>query len=148
MIGFFDALIISIGRYLSNQCNGSAVREGATYSLRKAKTSSGWSSAFLTVGQCLMTSPLGPMTTVERMVPSTVLPYMTFFPKAPYFFMTSSWGSDKSVNGSLYLAANLLCESTLSLLTPNTTAPDFFNEDPRSRNPHASFVQPGVSSLG
>src|SRR5215470_8134417 len=148
MIGFFDALIISIGRYLSNQCNGSAVREGATYSLRKAKTSSGWASAFLTVGQCLMTSPLGPMTTVERIVPSTNLPYIIFFPKAPYFFITSVLGSDKRTNGSLYFFANLLWESMLSLLTPSTTAPDFFSADPMSRKPQASLVQPGVSSFG
>src|SRR5262245_33935689 len=118
------------------------------FALRYASTSSGWASAFFTAGQCLITSPLGPMTTVERMVPSTVLPYMTFFPKAPYFFMTSSWGSDRSVNGSLYLLANFLCESILSLLTPNMTVLLFFKDTPRSRKPQASLVHPGVSSLG
>ena len=47
---------------------------------KKAKTSSGWASAFLTVGQCLTTSPFGPITTVERMVPCTSLPYIIFLP--------------------------------------------------------------------
>ena len=61
---------------------------------KKANTSFGWVSAFLTVGQCLMTSPSGPTTTVERMVPCTSLPYIIFFPKAPYFFITSLLGSE------------------------------------------------------
>ena len=36
---------------------------------------------FLDRGQCLITSPLGPMTTVERIVPCTSLPYIIFLPK-------------------------------------------------------------------
>ena len=75
---------------------------------KKAKTSSGWASAFLTVGQCLTTSPFGPITTVERMVPCTSLPYIIFLPKAPYFFITSRFGSDSKTNGSLYFAGKLL----------------------------------------
>ena len=55
-----------------------------------------------------MTSPFGPMTTVERIVPSTVLPYISFLPNAPYFFITSVFGSDKRVNGSLYLAGKFI----------------------------------------
>ena len=68
--------------------------------------------------------------------------------EAPYFFMASAFGSDSKVNGSLYLTANLLCDSTLSLLMPNTTALLFFKDAFKSRKPHASCVHPGLSSLG
>src|SRR5215468_6621556 len=141
------ACIIPLGKSLSIR-PGRQQRAGYFASFKNATTSSGWVSAFFTVSQCLMTSPLGPITTVERIVPCTGLPYIIFFPKAPYFFMTSVFGSDKRANGSLYFCANLLCESMLSLLTPNTTAPDFFSTDPMSRKPQASLVHPGVSSFG
>ena len=71
-----------------------------------------------------------PITTVERIVPSTSLPYIIFLPKAPYFFMTSSLGSDNRTKGNAYFVANVLCEAILSLLTPKTTAPAFFRAEP------------------
>jgi hypothetical protein len=62
--------------------------------------------------------------------------------------MTSAFGSDNNTKGSLYLSANLLCESMVSLLTPRTMTFFFLNDGFKSRNPQASLVQPGVLSLG
>jgi len=52
-------------------------------SRRNSSTSPGWDSAFFTAGQCLITVPSGPTTTVERIVPRVFLPYIIFSPKAP-----------------------------------------------------------------
>jgi len=136
-----DSLSITKGNYECAQSGGYKV-------LRKFSTSSGWSSAFFTTGQCLITSPFGPITTVERIVPSTVLPYIIFLPHAPYFFIASALGSDSKTYGRSYFSENLLCEEILSLLTPKTTAFNFLSWLLRSRNPQASLVQPGVLSLG
>src|SRR5262249_15463369 len=50
---------------------------------RKASTCAGCSSAFFTAVQCFCTLPSGAITTVERMVPVTGLPYIIFSPQAP-----------------------------------------------------------------
>ena len=66
-------------------------------------------------------------------------------PYACTIFLSSS---ASSVNGSLYFSANRAWDFAESILTPSTTAPRFLNAANSSRKPQASFVQPGVSSLG
>ena len=48
------------------------------------------------------------MTTVERIVPCTSLPYIIFLPKALYFFITSVLGSDSRTKGNLILLDKLI----------------------------------------
>jgi hypothetical protein len=73
---------------------------------------------------------------------------MLFFFQAPYFSATS-W-SESASRGKLSLCflANLALLGTSSTLTPSTAALLFPKSGKRSRNAHASFVQPGVSSFG
>jgi hypothetical protein len=47
-----------------------------------------------------------PIHTVERITPCVFLPYIIFSPYAPHAFMSFLSGSESSVNGSLYFAAN------------------------------------------
>ena len=92
--------------------------------------------------------PSGPTQTVERITPVLLLPYMILSPQAPYSAMTFLSGSDRSVKGSLYLLANFLWEISSSGEMPITTAFCFSIFFDNMRNPCASLVQPGVSSLG
>src|SRR5262245_38625093 len=108
----------------------------------------GCSSAFGTRAQCFFTVPSGPTHTVERMTPVTFFPYIIFSPKAPQAVIVFLDGSDSSVNGSLYFARNFVCDAASSAETPSTTTPSFCSVFQSSRNPQASFVQPGVSSFG
>ena len=52
------------------------------------------------------------------------------------------------VKGRPYFSSNFLCEATLSLLTPSTTAPFSVNCGSSSPKAQACLVQPGVLSLG
>src|SRR5690349_6823331 len=111
-------------------------------------TCSGCFAASATFFQCLRTTPSGPIHTVERMTPFVFLPYIILSPYAPHAVMTFRSGSDSSVKGSRYFCANFVCDSPESAETPSTMTPAFWSSRLRSRNAHASFVQPGVSSLG
>ena len=108
----------------------------------------GWSAALATRFQCLTTLPSPPIQTVERMTPVVFFPYIIFSPKAPYFVITFLSGSQSSGKGSLYFFVNFAWASGPSGDTPSTTAPVFLMSPQRSRKPHASLVQPGVSSRG
>ena len=88
------------------------------------------------------------MHTVVRMTPVVFLPYIILSPYAPHAVITLRSGSDSSVNGSRYFCANFVCDSPESDEMPSTTTPAFCSSLFRSRNPQASLVQPGVSSLG
>ena len=92
--------------------------------------------------------PSGPIQTVDRITPTIFLPYIVFSPYAPYDRMTLRSGSESSMNGSRYLDANRWCEAASSPDTPITTAPSSRRSSQASRKPHASLVQPGVSSRG
>ena len=85
---------------------------------------------------------------MDRITPVVFLPYIIFSPQAPYLLITFLSGSDSSVKGSEYLAANFWCDASLSGEMPSTTVSCAWISDQRSRKPQASFVQPGVSSLG
>src|SRR3989442_11277208 len=116
--------------------------------LTASHTCSGCLAASGTFFQCLRTTPSGPIHTVERITPLVFLPYIILSPYAPHAVMTLRSGSESSVNGSRYFCANFACDSPESDETPSTTTPAFCRSFQRSRNPHASLVQPGVSSLG
>src|ERR1041384_561237 len=64
---------------------------------RKSNTSWGWASAYLIVCQCLMTSPSGPTTTGERIVPCTCLPYIIFSQRRGIFSSPRFWVSEQDV---------------------------------------------------
>src|SRR5439155_16032484 len=108
----------------------------------------GWSAALATRVQCFFTFPSGPIQTVERITPVVFLPYIIFSPHAPYFVITFLSGSESSRNDSLYFFVKRACDVAPSGEMPSTTASCFSIARYRSRNPHASLVQPGVSSLG
>jgi hypothetical protein len=82
------------------------------------------------------------------MTPFVFLPYIILSPYAPHASMTLRSGSESSVNGSRYFAANFACESGESAETPSTITPARCSSFQRSRKPQASLVQPGVSSFG
>ena len=109
---------------------------------------SGCFSALATRAQWRSTLPSLPISTVERITPTVFLPYIIFSPKAPYFFITLRSGSERSGKGSLYFPMNFWCDAAPSALTPSTVTPSFANARMSSRKPHASLVQPGVSSFG
>ena len=92
--------------------------------------------------------PSGPIHTLERITPLVFLPYIILSPYAPHASMTLRSGSDRSGNGSLYFVANFAWEAALSAEMPSTTTPAFCRSFQSSRKPHASLVQPGVSSFG
>src|SRR5262245_4123971 len=113
-----------------------------------SSTCAGCAAAFATRFQCFFTLPSGPIQTVERITPVVFLPYIIFSPHAPYFIITFLSGSESSRNGSLYFFVKLAWEVAPSGEMPSTTASCFSIAWYRSRKPHASLVQPGVSSFG
>src|SRR5262249_29171666 len=117
------------------------VHQGST-----ASTCSGWPSGF-TLCITLATFPSASITNVERFTPQYVLPPNFFSPQTPYWSATWCSGSASSVNGSENFSLNFTCDASSSGLTPRTTAPRCSNSVYASRKPHASTVQPGVSSL-
>src|SRR5262245_13010540 len=118
------------------------VHQGST-----ASTCSGWPSGF-TLCITLATLPSASITKVERLTPQYDLPPNFFSPHTPYSSATRCSGSARSVNGSENFSLNFTCDASSSGLTPSTTAPRCSNSEYTSRKPHASTVQPGVSSLG
>jgi len=75
-------------------------------------------------------------------------PYMLFSLYTPYRVDTLASASLRSGKLSPCLVTNLPWESRLSQLTPKMAAPAASNSPRRSRNAHASFVQPEVRSFG
>ena len=71
-----------------------------------------------------------------------------FMPHTSYSFTTSFSSSANNVKGSSCFATNLAWLLTGSTLTPKTVALASSNEAMWSRILRASFVQPGVASLG
>ena len=69
-------------------------------------------------------------------------------PKLSYFSATFPSLSESKGKGKEYFSANFLWLSVSSKLIPNTFALSLFIISILSLNSHASFVQPGVSSLG
>ena len=57
-------------------------------------------------------------------------------------------GSDRSMKGRAYLAANFSWEAVLSRLMPMTVAFSFFRASYCAAKPQAWRVHPGVLSLG
>ncbi len=83
-----------------------------------------------------------------RTTPSNSLPYIFFWPHAPYAFMTPWASSLSKVMARLFFWVNLWWETMESGLIPKMTAPSFANFDLSSENSRASTVQPLVLSLG
>jgi hypothetical protein len=65
--------------------------------------------------------PSGSTTNVERITPSTVLPYSFFSPKAPYDCITERSASDSSVIPRLSRSRNFASFSGLSGEMPRTS---------------------------
>jgi hypothetical protein len=68
--------------------------------------------------------------------------------KAPYAFAIALSESERRSKLNSNFSANFRFASTLSKLAPRMVASIFPKSRIRSRNPHPSLVQPGVSALG
>ena len=112
-----------------------------------SRTFSTWPST-RTRGNTLRTIPSPSMTKVERIIPMTFFPYMTFSPNAPYFLATAFSESLRSGKFSFSWTLNFSWDASESGLTPRTTTPRLRNFAMASRNPQASLVHPGVLSSG
>jgi|UPI00039EA631 hypothetical protein len=69
-------------------------------------------------------------------------------PLASYILATDFFLSDKNGNGILYLSRKVFNLSGVSKLTPIIFTFAFSYVSNWSRNPHASFLHPGVSAMG
>src|SRR5205823_2358169 len=89
------------------------------------------------------TRPSAPTTTVMRFAyfASSVV-------AAPYAFEIDLSASERIENGNENFSMKCLFASGLSNETPSTTTLAFAYSWLRSRKPHPSFVQPGVSAFG
>jgi hypothetical protein len=88
------------------------------------------------------------MRNVERSTPITVLPYIFFSLKTPYFSITVRSGSARRGKSSPCFSANRSWLARVSLLTPRIAAPRRVNFAFASRKAMASFVHPDVASFG
>src|SRR5882724_1308523 len=133
------------------QCNrkkyGTIFHSRHWVSHNSASTSSAWSAGF-TFGHIFLILPSGPIKNVTRDVPVYFTPMNVFGPHTPYACTIFFPSSASSVYGSLNFSTNLSCDLAESVLTPSTTAPFPLKSSHRSRNEHASLLQPGVLSFG
>jgi hypothetical protein len=101
-----------------------------------------------TLENAASTAPSAPTTTVERITPVTVRPYMDFSPKAPYAVSTARSVSDRSGKVRPCSSRKRRRASGSSGLTSSTSSPAEEKSVRLSRKSQAWVVQPGVEAAG